>query len=766
MNYLDTLNPMQRQAVMNTEGPLLIFAGAGSGKTRVLTYRIARLIEQGVDPFHIIAITFTNKAAREMRERVNHITPLGEQVWVSTFHSTCVRLLRREISRLGRNSGFSIFDAQDSEKLIKLCIKELNLDDKRYPVRSLATAISAQKNELVDPDTFERRSAGDFRQTNIAEVYTLYQRKLAANNAMDFDDIIFQTVRLFEALPDVLAKYHDRFRYVMVDEYQDTNTAQYRLIRLLSGYAQNLCVVGDDDQSIYGWRGANIKNILRFEKDFPQAKVVKLEQNYRSTQTILDAANAVIRHNHNRSPKKLWTENEAGGRIFTYKAYNEGEEGAFVAGTVKRNVQSGARYNDFAVLYRNNAQSRAIEDQLVMAGVPYRLFGGVRFYERMEVKDVLSYLKALHNPADDLAYMRIINIPRRGIGNSTIAKIQAYAVETGMPFSAALRDAGDIPGLKNKTGKLAHFIEFMDECTAFAQENPVPALIQKILDDTNYLAGLVDGTEEGESRIENVRELLSKAAEFDEQSENKTLGTFLEEVALVADIDNYQEDTDTVALMTLHSAKGLEFNSVFIVGFEENIFPAARSALSPDPDDLEEERRLCYVGFTRARKTLYVTHAVTRMQYGQTASNAVSRFLKEVPREYIETVSARPGSSPARVRKAASDHTVSLIGLSAGASAGSSAGSPAVASASPRGWASTPERRSSFVNPYLQNQPAARDSAKTFCVGDRVRQLPYGLGRVIAIREKGEDQEISVAFDGAGIKKFMAHMSLLEKVDS
>jgi len=614
MSYLDKLNPPQREAVVHTEGPLLVFAGAGSGKTRVLTYRVAHLIEKGVDPYHIIAITFTNKAATEMRERISAITNAGSEVWVSTFHAACTRILRREIDALGYGSGFTIYDSQDSERLIKECIKELKLSDKDYPPRQIAAAISAQKNELVSPLEFERKSAGHYRDSKIAEVYDMYQKKLKASNALDFDDIIFQTVVLLSHHEEIRNKYQNRFRYVMVDEYQDTNHAQYKLVSLLVGPSQNICVVGDDDQSIYGWRGADIENILRFERDYPNAKTVKLEENYRSTKTILAAANTVISNNETRADKALWTENPEGLPIKLFNASTDREEGSFVANTVKDMTRSGeARNSDFAVLYRTNAQSRIVEDQLVMQGIPYRLFGGVRFYERMEIKDVLAYLKAIHNPADDLAYTRIVNVPRRGIGAATISKVQEYANYNGIPFSRALLESDKIPGLKNK--HLLDFAGFMAACTDFAQENTVSALLEKILYETGYYKGLNDGTVEGESRMENVDELMTKAREFERESDDPSLGRFLEDVALVADIDNYQEGAETVSLMTLHSAKGLEFNVVFIVGLEEYIFPSSRSVQDGSPNALEEERRLCYVGFTRARQQLYISHATRRMRY-------------------------------------------------------------------------------------------------------------------------------------------------------
>jgi len=731
MDYLTALNPMQQQAVLHGEGPLLIFAGAGSGKTRVLTYRIAHLIENGIKPYNIIAITFTNKAAREMRERVDAVTPLGGQVWVATFHSACVRILRREITKIGYDNRFSIFDTSDSERLLKECLNELNLDDKYYPVRHVANIISNQKNELVSPQAFTKLSAGNYQMSNIAEAYELYQRKLLNNNALDFDDIIFRTVEVFETQPDVLEQYQERFRYVLVDEYQDTNAAQYRLTSLMAGKWMNLCVVGDDDQSIYGWRGANIQNILNFERDFPQATVIKLEQNYRSTQAILEAANAVINNNFTRSKKSLWTENGYGEKIKVHRAYNEGAEGVFVADTIKQGVVAGGNYSDYAILYRNNAQSRAVEDRLVLMGVPYRLYGGVRFYERMEVKDVLAYLKALDNPADDMAWTRIINVPRRGIGDKTIERIRKYAADSDMPFSDALHECDMVPGLNKKSIMAVRgFMDIMDKCSNYVQN--VTELIQQIFELTDYLNSLIDGTEEGTGRIENAKELLSKAYEFESQRDKneRGLSAFLEEVALVADIDNHVEGAETVSLMTLHSAKGLEFSNVFIVGFEEGIFPSYRAVTSDGPDGLEEERRLCYVGITRARNQLYLTSAVTRMQHGHSVSNSPSRFLKELPPHSFEKVSEKSTA----LKQSFSNKP---------------SGMP-----KPLGES----------NPYRENIPVPRDKKLEFEVGDRVRQMKYGTGIVKAIDPAGADFEVTVLFDRIGEKKIMAHLSRLKKV--
>ena len=732
---ISNLNPMQQEAVLHKDGPLLIFAGAGSGKTRVLTYRIAHLIEKGTDPYRILAITFTNKAAREMRERVARLTTAGERCWVATFHSTCVRILRRDIDRLGYNSRFSIFDTTDSERLLKSIIADLNLSEKHYPLRYVSGVISAQKNELVTPWAFTRESAGDFMMSNIAEVYELYQQRLKAYNAVDFDDIIFRTVELFEQVPEVLSQYQQRFEYLMVDEYQDTNSAQYRLITLLTGQRKNLCVVGDDDQSIYGWRGANIQNILNFERDFSNARIIKLEQNYRSTQNILDAANDVVGRNINRSAKALWTDNGLGEKIKVYKASSDGEEANFVSEVIKEQFAKKvkkAKYSDFAVLYRNNAQSRAVEDRLVMAGIPYRLYGGVRFYERMEVKDVLAYLKALDNPSDDIAWSRIVNVPRRGIGDKTLQRLQAYANDHDLTLSAAIGEQGQISGLSKKVAEsLAAFAKIMDELRSFSTSHSVTELLQKILDDTGYLLSLADGTPEGSARIENVQELTAKAFEFEagrSEGEERSLSSFLEDIALVADIDNYEEGADTVSLLTLHSAKGLEFEQVFMIGFEEGLFPSYRAVTSGKLDDLEEERRLCYVGMTRAMKVLYITWALRRFQYGREVHSTASRFMKEIPRENYQHVSMPGKVRPTKVNTAISPRKAVV------------------------------EKR---LNPYRQEIPKPKDKPMELAIGDRVKQMKYGSGVIRAINPAGADYEVTVDFDRAGEKKIMANLSRL-----
>jgi len=732
MDYLENLNSSQKEAVLHTEGPLLVFAGAGSGKTRVLTYRVAHLIQQGVDPYHIIAITFTNKAATEMRERVaNANADRGNEVWVSTFHAACTRILRREINALDYDSNFTIYDSQDADRLIKECIKELNLDDKQYPPRQILSAISTQKNELISVAEYERKTAGHYRESKIADVYALYQQKLKSRNALDFDDIIFQTVALLTHHDNVRQKYQARFRYIMVDEYQDTNHAQYKLVSLLVGEGRNICVVGDDDQSIYGWRGANIENILRFEKDYPNTKIIKLEENYRSTQTILAAANAVIAKNETRAPKTLFTQNDKGPQVRIYPAASDREEAEFVARSITQQTKVTPRYSDFAVLYRTNAQSRAVEDQLVMAGIPYRLYGGVRFYERMEIKDILAYLRAIYNPLDDLALARIINVPRRGIGNATISKLQEYAARNNFPLSKALANSNKVPDLKNN--KLKDFANFMANCAKFAETNTVSKLIDKILKETGYYESLKDGTPDGETRRENIDELKAKAYQYERENSDTSLGSFLEEVALVADIDNYNESSDAVSLMTLHSAKGLEFNTVFIVGLEENVFPSSQAMFNDSPAALEEERRLCYVGFTRAKQQLYISHAKRRLRYDGFTSNPPSRFLKEVPKKYSEICTINGNTN------------IMLPGMS-----------------SPFGTALSMHR------PYQRKSIPIFPTGEhpEYRAGDRVHHPVHGVGTATIIEKKGADFEITIVFDkSTRPRKFLSTLSQIELYD-
>ena len=720
---MTNLNSAQMEAVLHTEGPLLIFAGAGSGKTRVLTARIAHLLESGVNPRNILAITFTNKAAREMRERVKQITSLGEYVWVSTFHSACTRMLRFE------KEAFSIYDTADSERLLKDCISELNLSETHYGAKYVHAVISAQKNELISPEEYETYAAGNFRESNIADCYSLYQKKLRQANALDFDDIIMKLVEIFKADEELLKKWQNRFHYVMVDEYQDTNRAQYVLVNLLAGYARNLCAVGDDDQSIYGWRGADIRNILDFTKDYPEARIIKLEQNYRSTKTILESANAVISVNSNRASKKLWTDNSSGEKIKIYYASDDRDEAAFAARMAGNLASSGGKYGDLAILYRTNAQSRALEEQLVYAGIPYRIFSGVKFYERMEIKDLLAYLKILNNPADDIAATRIINVPKRGIGATSVSKIAAHALKYGQTFLEAVRDAKNIPGLGKKSADVANFGTVLDSFRDFAKENSVPDLMLKILEETSFTKPYMDGTPEGEERLSNIKELLAKAQVFSEDSEDKSLAKFLEDVALVADIDGYEEDVDAVSLMTLHSAKGLEFNTVLIAGFEEHIFPTSRSIDSMEPDAMEEERRLCYVGFTRAKKQLYVVHSYIRRRFDRLVTNAPSRFLSDVP-EDLKTYVNMDGL-PKELRKSV---------------------------------AKKPAEKMLILPKAAPERPTPKKGPPDFKVGEHVKVKKFGLGLVVSIDPAGADYEITVEFEEKGRKKFMSSLAKFEKI--
>ncbi len=637
MSIYDTLNAEQREAVFHTEGPLLILAGAGSGKTRVLTHRIAYLIEEkGINPWNILAITFTNKAAGEMRERVDDIVGFGsESIWVSTFHSTCVRILRRHIDRLGYDNNFTIYDSDDQKTLMKDVCKLLQIDTKTYRERTILSAISSAKDEMVTPEEYELNAYGDFSKKKIAEAYKEYERQLKANNALDFDDLLVKTVQLFQTQPEILEYYQDRFRYIMVDEYQDTNTVQFKLISLLAAKYKNLCVVGDDDQSIYKFRGANIQNILSFEKEFEHTKVIKLEQNYRSTSTILDAANAVIKNNVGRKAKSLWTENGEGEKIQFRQFDTAYDEAEYIVGDIRERVDNGkAAYCDHAVLYRTNAQSRLFEEKMITANIPYKIVGGVNFYARKEIKDLLAYLKTIDNGKDDLAVRRIINVPKRGIGLTTVNRITEAAQQRGISFYEALCSADLVPGLGRSISKLESFAAMIEYFRKEAEHLSITELMEEILTETGYVEELkAEGEEEAEARLQNIDEFLNKIAAYEESCEEElpTLSGFLEEVALVADIDSLDEESDYVVLMTLHSAKGLEFPYVYLAGMEDGIFPSYMTITADDPTEIEEERRLCYVGITRAKKELVMTCARRRMIRGETQYNKMSRFLKEVP---------------------------------------------------------------------------------------------------------------------------------------
>ena len=636
-NLIDNLNKEQREAVLHTDGPLLIFAGAGSGKTRVLTHKIAYLIEEkGVYPSSILAITFTNKAANEMKERVINLLDCHYDMWVSTFHSACARIMRMETESLeGYKKNFIIFDSDDQQKLIKECLKELNYNEKNFPPREVLSIISNAKDQLMGPNRFMDRYGRDFRLKKIGDIYSLYQKKLKSNNAMDFDDILFNTVKLFENNEEILRKYQQKFRYVLVDEYQDTNNCQYKLVNLLAKEHQNLCVVGDDDQCIYTWRGADIRNILNFEKDFPHAKVIKLEQNYRSTQTILDAANNVIKNNSGRKSKKLWTEKDEGKPIVYYKAINERDEADFIIEEIDRLAFSDVRsLKDFAILYRTNAQSRIIEELCMARGIPYKIVGGHRFYDRKEVKDVIAYLRSILDPEGDMSIKRIINVPKRGIGKATLETLEKYARDHGDSLYGALLSIEDVDGIGKKAkNNIKEFVSLMAEFMTIAEKESVSKIIKEVIGNSGYLKELEGGDEEDQGRAENIKELVSAAIEYEDKNEDSSLEGFLENLALMSDIDGLEEERDGITLMTLHSAKGLEYPVVFISGMEEGLFPSMQSTF--EDYRLEEERRLMYVGITRAKEKLYLTSAFERTLFGSTSYTMDSRFLNEIPKELL-----------------------------------------------------------------------------------------------------------------------------------
>lgn len=757
MSIYDTLNEQQREAVYHTEGPVLILAGAGSGKTRVLTHRTAYLIEEcGVNPYNIMAITFTNKAAGEMRERIDKLVGYGsESIWVSTFHSTCVRILRRHIDRIGFDTNFTIYDSDDQKTLMKDICKRLNVDTKIYKEKSLLAAISHAKDELISPEEYATRAAasGDYAKKKQAEIYREYQEALRKNNALDFDDLIVKTVELFRVDAQVLDYYQERFRYIMVDEYQDTNTAQFELVSTLARKYKNLCVVGDDDQSIYKFRGANIYNILNFEKHFPEAVTIKLEQNYRSTQNILDAANSVIANNVGRKRKTLWTDNAQGKKI-GFRQFETGyEEAEYIAKDIAGCVQSGAyHYGDCAVLYRTNAQSRLFEEKFIVSNIPYKIVGGVNFYARKEVKDLLAYLKTIDNARDDLAVRRIINVPKRGIGATTLNRVADYAAEQNLSFYNALKMADDIPTLGKSAAKIHPFVNFIQVMRSKLELISVSELLHEIIDETGYVKELeAEGTEEAQARIENIDELISKVVTYEEGEEHPTLSGFLEEVALVADIDSLEEGSDYVVLMTLHSAKGLEFPKVYLAGMEDGLFPSYMSiAYDSSSEDLEEERRLAYVGITRAKEELTITCARQRMIRGETQYNKVSRFVREIPSELLDGELRRP------MRPAGS----SVDGESA--------------------FPSFLQNKSAVAKtrkPTLRQQPSGQSmQAKAmitkgivkadldYSVGDTVSHIKFGRGVVKNIADGARDYEVTVEFEGYGVKKMFASFAKLKKI--
>ena len=786
MSIYDTLNPMQKEAVLHTEGPLLILAGAGSGKTRVLTHRIAYLIEEKeVNPWNILAITFTNKAAGEMRERVDSLVGFGaESIWVSTFHSTCVRILRRYIEHLGYTTSFSIYDSDDQKTLMKQVFKTLDIDTKQYKERSVLGIISSAKDKLISPEEFLLNAGQDFRQKKVGEIYREYQNQLKKNNALDFDDLIVKTVELFQNDSQILDYYQERFRYIMVDEYQDTNTAQFKLISLLASKYGNLCVVGDDDQSIYRFRGADIENILSFEQTFPGARVIKLEQNYRSTQNILDAANGVIRHNRGRKEKSLWTANGTGDEILFKQFDDARDEADYIARQIR---DSEFSYQDQAVLYRTNAQSRLLEERCIFYNVPYRLVGGVNFYQRKEIKDILAYLKTVANGVDDLSVLRIINVPKRGIGATSMGRVTMFASEHSMSLYSALREARMVPGLGKAVEKIGRFISQMECFRAMAQseEYSIQDLIEAILEETGYEEELkAEGEIEAETRMENIQELINKAAAYEEDSQHPSLDEFLEQVALVADIDNVDSSEDRVTLMTLHSAKGLEFPKVYLAGMEDGLFPGMMAVSSDDPTDMEEERRLCYVGITRAKKELVITAARKRMTHGETRYCKPSRFVEEIPVELLKEERLEPVLGSARGadsfggasgRFGAGEEglpwnqpgsgTVSTFGKGYNAYASKTAGFGTANAGFKGGKGGLGSGQSFGTNPGFGKSFTVQKAASLdYKEGDRVHHDRFGDGTVKEIVDGARDYEVTVEFDTGGQRKMMACFAKLKKI--
>ncbi len=788
------LNAMQKEAVFAVNGPVLILAGAGSGKTTVLVNRMAHMIKFGdsygsgdvpgdltesdmqlmrewleqnslrennglperilslvrgrrVFPGSILAITFTNKAAREMKERVDRLLgAVSENMWISTFHSACVRILRREADKVGYDRSFVIFDTSDQQTVIKDCLKELNLNEKNFPPKSMLDMIGRAKDELLDSGTYAKMYASDFRMSKIAGIYELYQKKLRQNNALDFDDIIMMTIKLFMDNPQVLDFYQKKFRYILVDEYQDTNTAQYSLVSLLARSDRNLCVVGDDDQSIYGWRGANIRNILDFEKEFKDCRVIKLEQNYRSTQVILDAANNVIKNNSGRKAKSLWTDNNGGCKIQCFQGSNEYEESLFIAGEIKRLVTYGnTDYKDFAVLYRINAQSRVLEEMLMREAIPYKIVGGLKFYDRKEIKDIIAYLRVIQNPSDNISLKRIINVPKRGIGNATVETAESMANQRGCSIFSIVSSASGIPALQRAAPRLEVFAGLISGFRILKEEMKVSELIEEVIEKSGILKELQDeNSVEAETRIENIRELISGAIEFEEQNEEQGLEEFLGHISLVDDIDNLEEDRNNVVLMTLHSAKGLEFPTVFMVGMEEGVFPGYRSM--SDESELEEERRLCYVGITRARERLYMTSTFCRTLFGNTTYNKASRFFREIPEDLLEgfsgsrNINAGHGGNGYRSKESYYESSDDIAGkISSGFSKNN--------------------------KPSFTQEVRKLDAKVSFNVGDKVEHKKFGIGLITSVEREKDDYKLEIQFKAAGMKRLMAAYANLSKIE-
>lgn len=736
MNLLEGLNPEQKNAVLHTEGPLLVLAGAGSGKTRVLTHRIAYLVEEiGIRPWNILAITFTNKAAREMKDRMeNLIGPAANDIWVGTFHSCCVRILRREIDKLGYDRNFVIYDTDDQVSLIKTCLEQLKINDKTFPPRSVLYEIGRAKDELINPEQYKKLYNSDYRLNKIASIYELYQKKLKSNNALDFDDIILLTIRVLSEFPDVLDYYCEKFRYILVDEYQDTNTAQYMLVSMLASKYGNICVVGDDDQMIYGWRGANLRNILDFEKDFKNCRVIKLEQNYRSTKTILAAANQVIKNNTGRKGKELWTQNAQGTPIRRYEAGDERDEAYYVAGIMKSLKNSGRKYSDMAVLYRVNAQSRVLEDVLMKQGIPYKIYGGLKFYARKEIKDVIAWLRVIQNSNDDISLTRIINVPKRGIGKTTLGRIENYAAYENVSMYKIISRSSDYPDLSRQSRALSEFFNFTESMKELAVKTELVDFIELLVEKSGLIKELqMEMTDESRTRIENIKEFISVAREFSDTSEEKpTLEDFLAHISLVADIDDNEELGDRVVLMTLHSAKGLEFPVVFMVGLEEGVFPSYRSIA--EESELEEERRLCYVGMTRAREELYISNAKSRMLFGSTSYNRESRFITEIPEQFLEnTINEK------------------LQRTFSGSIKGSGF--------APGGKIVDLSDLKARIKEF--NRAEAGDSVK---VGDRVVHKKFGEGTIKSRVKENSDYRLDILFDDYGLKRLMESFAKLKKI--
>ncbi len=748
MSIYDKLNEQQKEGVFTTEGAVLILAGAGSGKTGVLTHRIAHLIDDlGVNSYNILAITFTNKAAKEMKERVDRLVGMGaDSAWIMTFHAACVRILRRYICRIGYDNNFTIYDTDDQKSVIKDILKRKNLDPKQYKDRTILSVISNAKDNLISPDDMYQSSGGNYNTMKTAEIYREYQEQLKKNNAVDFDDIIGLTVKLFNEDKEVLRYYQERFRYIMVDEYQDTNRAQFNLIRLLAGGHGNLCVVGDDDQSIYKFRGADINNILDFEKYFNDAKIIKLEQNYRSTQKILDVANEVIKNNAGRKDKRLWTSVKDGTKVI-FNVYENGyEEARGIAEDIAhRHLHDRKDYSDFAILYRTNAQSRSLEEKLIEKNIPYRIYGGINFYARREIKDILAYLKTIDNARDDLAVKRILNVPKRGIGAASVAKVDDYAYENDITFYVALRQAKEVPGLQRAVSKVEGFVTQIEVLKSKSQYIGVGKLIEEIIETvgySDYIDAESESDEQATERRQNIDELISKAVQYEETVDEPSLSGFLEEVALVADIDNLDENNDMVSLMTIHSAKGLEFPIVYLAGMEDGLFPSYMSISTGDESDIEEERRLCYVGITRAKETLIMSAARMRTVRGETQMNRTSRFVREIPKELL--------AESAQMLKKNSEYS-SITG---------------------KDHMELPVRKrgqvafNSYQREAISNTVFGKktDSAPDYVVGDRVRHIKFGEGTVADMINGGRDYEVTVDFDTAGRKKMFAGFAKLVKI--